>query len=131
MRVRVVANDVAARGRFFEKIWALSRMLPNHEKSCARLKAIQQIEQLRRNRGIRPVVKRERKLARRIRAANGGAKELRAGIDRSVGSDACSRGRSRDKGGRGDHPMVHWVHSRTLGCTSPIRTCQSRCFLRK
>src|SRR5579859_7227450 len=66
-------------------------MFSDDKKSRARFVAIEKIEHLRRNRGIRSIVKGERQLARRIRAANSRAKELRARIGRSAGAQTCSR----------------------------------------
>src|SRR5579859_355571 len=89
-------------------------MFSDDKKSRARFVAIEKIEHLRRNRGIRSIVKGERQLARRIRAANSRAKELRARIGRSAGAQTCSR--RGQEGGRSDHPRIHCVHSRTGQC---------------
>src|ERR1700691_3851588 len=92
MGVRVIAYDVAPCGGFFKKVRAFARVFPNYEEGCAGFIEIQEIEQFRRDCGIRPIVKRESKLTRRIRAANGRAEELRARIDRCVSNKTGSRG---------------------------------------
>src|SRR5690348_728534 len=80
MSVSVIADDVAPRGGFLQKVGAFPSVLADDENSGARFVEIEKIEQFRRDLGIRAVVERESQLARRVRAANGPAKELRARV---------------------------------------------------
>jgi len=70
MGVGVVADDVAARGRLLEEVRHSRACFPIMKKSGAGFEKIEKIQQLRRDRGIGPIVKRERELARGIGAAN-------------------------------------------------------------
>src|ERR1700722_1516678 len=112
MGVRVIADDMAARGGLFQEVRTFARVFSDHKKSRASLVAVKKIEQLRRDCRIRPVVKRESKLLRRIRPADRPAKELRTRIGRSVGG--ASRCGSRQTCWPGDQPGIHRQHSRTL-----------------
>jgi hypothetical protein len=68
-------------------------MFPDHKKSRARLEAIEEIEQLRRDSGIRTIIESKSQLARRVCAANSRTKKLRARIDSGVGGEASGCGR--------------------------------------
>src|SRR5580704_15260500 len=67
MGVRVIADDVAARGRLFQQVRAFARVFSDNKKSRASFVTVKKIEQLRSDCGIGPVVKRESKLAPGIR----------------------------------------------------------------
>ena len=105
MRVCVIADDVTARYGFFHECRAFSDEATDKEEGGLRIVAVEQIQELGRDRGIRPVVKGDGQLARRIGAANRRAEKLRAGIHRTVGGD--SRSGSNDRRGRFDEPGIH------------------------
>src|SRR5882724_6745804 len=97
MRQRMIRDRMAALRRFFDKFRALPCVSPNHEKCRSRVVASEQIEQLWSQRRIRAIVEGNRKLARRLCAANGRAKYLGARMDRSVAQCArASRKRCTD-----------------------------------
>src|SRR5271170_1544931 len=86
MRVRMIADDMSAGGGLLEELRTFAAMLSDDEESRSRFVTIQKIEQLGRDRRVRPVVKGKRQLARRICAANRRAKKLRTRIDRTKGT---------------------------------------------
>src|SRR2546430_12352925 len=91
---RMIRDQMAALRRFFDKFRALPCVSSNHEECRSRVVAFEQIEQLWSECWIRAIVKGNRKLARRVCAANGRAKYLSARMDRSVAhcaSASCER----------------------------------------
>src|SRR6267154_4338418 len=86
---RMIRDQMAALRRFSDKFRALPRIFSNHEECRSRVVAFEQIEQLWSQRRIRAIVKGNRKLARRVCAANGRAKYSRARMDGSVAH--CAR----------------------------------------
>jgi hypothetical protein len=84
MQFRVIPNFVAARYGFPHQIRALTHVSPNHKKSRFRIVSIQKIKQFRSEGRIRPIVKGDGQLTRRVGPANGSSKKLRAWIRRPV-----------------------------------------------
>ena len=117
MGVGMIANHVSAGRSLFQEVRAFAGVLANYEKCGAGFEAIQEIEQLGGDGGVGPVIERKSELARRIGARNGPAKQLRAGIDGPVGSDACRGSCGGQDSWSSDQPVIHWVHSRTAGST--------------
>ncbi len=110
MRFRVIADNVSPRGNFSDQFRALSNVASNQEERCWRLITIEQVQQLRRDRRIGPVIKRDGQLAGRIRPANRGTKKLCTRMDATIGHDA--RRRSADRR-RSNEPGIHGRYCRT------------------
>ena len=106
----MIADNVTARRDFRDELRALSNVAPNQEERCSRLISIKQVEQLRGNRRIWPIVKSNRQFARRIRAANRGTEELCARIYAPIRDD--SRRSDADRG-RSNDPGIHGRYCRT------------------
>ena len=114
MCLRVIAQDVATGVEFANQRGACAGVAANQEKCGVSVVAREQIEQFRRYRRIGSVVKGDRQFARRIRARNGGAEQLRARIRRTISRQARSRG---ENGGRGQEPWIHaCILARLLTC---------------
>src|SRR2546430_16252250 len=95
---RMIRDQMAALRRFFDKFRALPCVSSNHEECRSCVVAFEQIEQLWSQRRIRAIVKGNRKLARRVCAADGRAKYLRARMDRSVAHGAGTSRKRRTNG---------------------------------
>src|SRR5258708_32958988 len=80
VRFRVIPKGVPASEDFFRQLRTLSRESADQEKCRARVVAIEKIQQLWRDGGIWPVVTRDPKAARGIRAAHPTSKRLRTAI---------------------------------------------------
>ena len=74
MRFRMVAEDVTSTGNFSNDLRTFASERPDKEECGARVVAIEQIEQLRRNRGVGPIVEGDCELAGRICSVDGWAK---------------------------------------------------------
>src|SRR6266481_1834958 len=105
MRFRVVPYGMASRNRFFYKVGTLAHKTSDQKERGFRIVAVQKIEKFWRDRWIRPVIKRERQLARRIRAPDRASENLRPRINCAVGSDSC-RGKQR-RSRRFNEPGIH------------------------
>src|SRR5439155_12713054 len=101
---RVIAHQVSTRDSFFHQLWTFTRVSPNQKKCRFRTVPVQQIEQFRSHRRIRPIVKGERQLARGVCAANCTPEELRARMCGAVGggSSYC-----RDSTWHSDEQPIH------------------------
>ena len=104
MRLCVIPNRVPARDGFPDQLRAFAHKTPNQEKCGFGIVAVQKLQELWRNRGIGPVIKRDGQFARRIRTANGCAKELRARIHGAV---SCESGGCSERAWHGDDPRIH------------------------
>ena len=105
MCLGVIANEMPARNRFFHQFRTLADVSPNQKKCRFGVIAIEEVEQLWRDRWIRPIVESKRQLSRRVRPADCRAKELRARMD------SCVRGKPRsgrsESSRRFDDPRIH------------------------
>src|SRR6266849_3253498 len=90
---------MAPRDRFFDYVGTLAHKASDQEKRSLRIEAVQKIEEFWRDRRIRPVIKSERQLARRIRAPDRRPENLRPRINRAV------RGNSPHSQQRGRRPL--------------------------
>src|SRR6266404_6747744 len=106
VRLRVIADDMTASGNLAHHLRALSDVAPDQKERRWRFVAIKEVKQLRSDGRIRPIVKGDCQLSRRVRAANCGAKKLRARMHAAV-SDNPRRG-SRDRR-RSHEPRIHRV----------------------
>ena len=105
MGFSVIPDGMAARDRFLYELGAFAHKASYQKKSGFRVVAIQKIEESWRDCRIRPVIKRERQLARRIRAPERRPEDLRPRINCSVGGNSRS---SQQRGGRRfDEPGIH------------------------
>jgi len=104
MRFRVIANEMSARNRFLDQFWAFAHVAANQKKCGLGVVAVQQVEQLWGDGGIRPVIEGKCQLARRVSPANCGTEKLRAGIHRTVGGDASNR---HNRARHPNDPRVH------------------------
>jgi hypothetical protein len=62
---------MATSGNFTNKFWALRGKFPDHEERCTGVVALQKVEKLWSDGGIRTVIESNGELARRVCAANG------------------------------------------------------------
>lgn len=60
MRFGVIANEVSSRGSFLNELWTFAHVSPNHEKCCLCIVAVEKVKKFRRDRWVRPIVKRDR-----------------------------------------------------------------------
>jgi len=74
MCLRVIAENVTPSRDFANELRIFASESPNEEECSARIVAVEQIEQLRCNGGIRSVVEGDGELARRICSVDGRAK---------------------------------------------------------
>src|SRR5260221_8235608 len=95
---RMIRDQMAALRRFSDKFRPPPRIFSNHEECRSRVVAFEQIEQLWSQRRIRAVIERDREFARRVCAANGRAKYLRARMDRGVAHCAGTSRKRRTAG---------------------------------
>src|SRR5260370_26807460 len=99
MQFRVTSNLVAARDGFLNEFRTFAHISPDHKKCCLCVIAVEEIKQFRRNRRIRPIVKRKSELARRVCPENRSAKKLRARMPRAVSKCARRGEGSRNRNG--------------------------------
>src|SRR5258708_283939 len=118
VRFRVIPEGVPANEDFFHQLRTLLHEPADQEKCRPSAVAIEKIQQLWRDGRIRSVIKRNRKAARRIRAANRRSKQLRPRKHRPVRRDSRSRPKSACCI---DEPKIHRIYFGTELCTSP--TC--------
>src|SRR5712675_612088 len=107
----MISDDMAARGNFAGKLRAFANVAPDQKKRSLRLIAIQQIQQLRSDRRVWPVVKCDRQLSRRISTADGRTKKLRARVYAAVSGKSSRRGSSDRR--RTNQPGIHGGYCRT------------------
>src|SRR5882672_9547751 len=98
----MVPNGMSARGRFFYKVGTLAHKASDEKERRFRVVAVQKIQKPWCDRWIRPVIKRQRQLARRIRAPGRRPENLRPRMNRAVSGNSC-RSQQRD-GRRFDEP---------------------------
>jgi len=104
VRLRMVANQVAANGHFSCEFRALANKPADHKESRSGIVFVEEIEELRRDRRVGTIIKRKRQMQRRGGTANRRAKKLRAWIYGAVRSDGCNeRGGSWKADQRGIH----------------------------
>jgi len=90
VRIRVIANQVAPRVNFLCERRASAREFSNQEKCSTHRVPLEQFKQLRRNRRIWTVIKRERDFPRGSRVPQRRPKQLRGGNDRATRGDSRS-----------------------------------------
>src|ERR1700674_587307 len=103
VRCGVIPDGVSASDDFFQQFRTFAHVSPNQEKCRLCVVAVEKFEQLWRDRGIRPVIKGNRQLARRIGPANRAPKKLRARINGAIGEGP----RSCQRPTPGDEQRIH------------------------
>jgi len=113
MSLRVITQEVAARGGFFRECRTLGDEFSDQEKGGLGVVFSEEIEKFRGDGGIGPIVKRERKEFGRGRIANRWTEELGTSVRGSVGGEAGES--RRDRRGNCNRPWVHeslFLHAR-------------------
>ncbi len=130
VRFSVIPDGVSASDDFFHQFRTFAHVSPNQEKCRLCVVAVEKIEKLWRDRGIRPVVKGNRQFARRIGLANRTPKKLRARMNGTVGDGPRSGQRPRP----GDEPRIHSENRPQIpNGRRPKNTasCKAKGFLRR
>ena len=86
--VRMISDQMAARGNFLHEFGTGARKFPDQEKCRKRGLAAKHFEKTRRNRRIRPIVKCESDFARGIGMPERGAKQFRRRSHRGPGGNS-------------------------------------------
>src|SRR5258708_27468074 len=124
MCVRMVSEQMSARGNFPDQIGAGARKFSNQEKCRASGVAVEQIEESRGNGRVGAIIECQRERLGRCRMPNRGAKQFRR---RANGAPSCdSRSRTR---GQNERPRIHYASTaidfRTalLGIPASVLAC--------
>src|SRR5260370_20267848 len=104
MCVRMVSEQMSARGNFPDQIGAGARKFSNQEKCRASGVAVEQIEESRGNGRVGAIIEGQRERLGRCRMPNRGAKQFRR---RANGAPSCdSRSRTR---GQNERPRIQYA----------------------
>jgi hypothetical protein len=104
VRLRMVANQVAANGDLARQFRALAHKPADHKERRSGVIFAEEIEELRRDRRVGTIIKRKRQMQRRGGTAKRRPKKLRAWMYGAVRSDGCDeRGGSWKADQRGIH----------------------------